>query len=504
MNRLATSRRRILQGLALGAGAAALGSAFSRQGRAETPHDPRFLIVLSATGGASIVDGPLAVRASESSDARSINCFPDSSVVGFEGTDLRAVRYQAPSLGPIPYAVAADQAEFVRKHRHDMLVVTATTTSVNHALAQRRSVTGNEAWNGRTLQEAVALQHGRNALVPNAHLLAGTSYTERGNDPSLPAACYGESVIDPLLWPLALHGSRGTPAGDRPDLVGRARALRDGRLQAASPFSRAFGGGAALSRWRELRGPAQADYEQADLIKKLMLAPDGDRFALNAHGLAASPDADRVREKFPFYEFDPLDAQAAMAFLLLKHRVSVAVTLGVNFNFVYDPNLPPTGDGLPPDSVKNPPLGFDFSHTSHRAAQALMWQRIYRAADGLIDLLKSEEFAPGESFWSRSLIYVATDFGRTKRRPEGAEEFGSGHDLNNGFVVFSPLVPGGRVLGGVDPATALTYGFDPDSGAPDRHRQTSEREVYAGLLHALGVDTSGSGLPDMRAMRRAG
>src|SRR5688572_5702090 len=152
MNQLVTSRRRILQGLSLGAGAVALGPAFSRRGRAETPDDPRFLIVLSATGGASIVDGPLAVRASESADASSINCFPDGSVVGFEGTGLRAVRHKAPSLGPIPCAVATDQEAFVRKHRDDMLVVTATTTSVNHALAQRRSVTGNEAWNGRTLQ----------------------------------------------------------------------------------------------------------------------------------------------------------------------------------------------------------------------------------------------------------------------------------------------------------------------------------------------------------------
>ncbi|HEU4537967.1 MAG TPA: hypothetical protein VFS00_27795, partial [Polyangiaceae bacterium] len=104
----------------------------------------------------------------------------------------------------------------------------------------------------------------------------------------------------------------------------------------------------------------------------------------------------------------------------------------------------------------------------------------------------------------RTVIYVATDFGRTKRRPNGAAEFGSGHDLNNGYVLLSPLVPGGRVLGGVDPQTGLTYGFDPDSGRPEPGRTAGEKEIYAGLLHALGVDTAGSGLPDMRAMRRAG
>jgi hypothetical protein len=30
-----------------------------------------------------------------------------------------------------------------------------------------------------------------------------------------------------------------------------------------------------------------------------------------------------------------------------------------------------------------------------------------------------------------------------------------------------------------------------------------EAEIYAGIAHALGVDTTGSSLPDMRAMRRS-
>ncbi|HEU4537645.1 MAG TPA: DUF1501 domain-containing protein, partial [Polyangiaceae bacterium] len=118
------------------------------------------------------------------------------------------------------------------------------------------------------------------------------------------------------------------------------------------------------------------------------------------------------------------------------------------------------------------------------------------------DLLKAEEFADGQSLWDRTVIYVATDFGRSKTRPANAPEFGTAHDLNNGVVLFSPLVKGGSLLGGVDPATGLTYGFDPETGAPDRNRRTSEREIYAGILHSLGVDTAGSGLPDVRAMRK--
>ncbi|MCU0687027.1 MAG: DUF1501 domain-containing protein [Polyangiaceae bacterium] len=104
--------------------------------------------------------------------------------------------------------------------------------------------------------------------------------------------------------------------------------------------------------------------------------------------------------------------------------------------------------------------------------------------------------------WDRTAIYVATDFGRSKNRPANAPEFGTAHDLNNGVVLLSPLVKGGTLLGGVDATTGLTYGFDPETGTPDQNRRTSEREIYAGILHALGVDTAGSGLPDMRAMRK--
>ena len=39
------------------------------------------------------------------------------------------------------------------------------------------------------------------------------------------------------------------------------------------------------------------------------------------------------------------------------------------------------------------------------------------------------------------MIYVATDFGWTRNRPDSATTFGSGHDLNNGFV----LCPDGQV-----------------------------------------------------------
>ena len=136
------------------------------------------------------------------------------------------------------------------------------------------------------------------------------------------------------------------------------------------------------------------------------------------------PDGARVRQALPDYFNDPFQGQAALAFLLIKYRVSAAVTIGPDFNV----KLGGTSGLL------NPPLAFDFSHNDHRSGQAFMWDRIMGTIDKLITLLKSEPFdTSGQSLWDRTLIYVATDFGRTRNRPDSAVQFGSGHDLNNGF-----------------------------------------------------------------------
>jgi hypothetical protein len=75
--------------------------------------------------------------------------------------------------------------------------------------------------------------------------------------------------------------------------------------------------------------------------------------------------------------------------------------------------------------------------------------------------------------------------------------------MNNGFLMLSPALKGNTVLGGVDPNTAKVYGFDPETGTPlPAETLSNERNNFAGVLHTLGVDTSGSGLPDARAYRK--
>jgi len=250
-----------------------------------------------------------------------------------------------------------------------------------------------------------------------------------------------------------------------------------------------------MKRWRA----QQADgvkLETQDLITRLNVLPNmPPQIPLTQFGLGSSPDGAKVRQTFPAFFEDPFEGQAALAFLLFKYRVSVAVTIGPDFNVKLGG---PTG-------LANPPLAFDYSHNDHRAGQAFMWSRILNTVDKLITLLKTEPFdvATGESLWDRTLIYVATDFGRTRTRVDNAVEFGSGHDLNNGFLMISPMVKGNTILGGVDPLTTLTYGFDARTGTAMPGKLTSnEPDLYSGVLTSMGADLAGSGLPDASAFKQ--
>lgn len=478
------TRRNMLQALGGALGAAAL----SQTARSED-QKPSFLIVLGGAGGASIIDSFLAIRASESANAATLNTFPDANVVSFPDSPIRAVDTSDNAIGPIPFPYSTSQSAFVQKHRQNMLVATITGTSVNHAVAQERSRTGNGAWLGRTLEECVANHFGAANALPNVNMATG-GFASRGIDTTLPLWAFGAPVATPTLWPFGLDGVRGIEGAPTADLVGRARALRDSKLEPGTSFMRAFGDGEAISLWKQQRADAVTKLEGSDLIDKLNLLPDTPITPLSKYGLTSSPDAAALAGTFTNLGTDELEAQAALAYLLIKNRVSSAVTIAPSFSVLL-------GGG----GILNPPLAFDFSHTANRATQAVMWNRLLGIADKLIGLLKSAPLDPtgSESLWDRTMIYVATDFGRSKTRPANATDFGAGHDLNNGVLLLSPLVKGNRVLGGVNPDTGLTYGFDLGTGAPDAGRTTSEAELFAGILHALGVDTTGSGLPSVTA-----
>lgn len=479
-------RRDVLKGLAAGAAVASLPL---REARAQAQADRKFLIVVTGTGGASMIDFATATTASQSDDAANLNVYPDQMVQRFEDSPFRAIDQRLDDLGPLPYQGQANQSNFVRRHMHDMMVVPITGTSVNHQVAEKRSLTGNDAWGGRTLQEAVANAYGEGLPLPNVNMGAG-GFVEPGIDPTLPDWAVHEAVSDPRLWWLGLDGAKGVPNAPSPDLVQLARTMRNSKLDPESSFYRTFERSRVLQRWRHQREVAQPELERRNLIQSLNVLPNSAAVPLARFGLGDAPEAARLREIFPLYFDDPLEGQAALAYLLIKNGVSNTVTIGPNFS--------PLVGGQ--QIVDSPPLAFDFSHTAHRGAQALMWHRLLSVIDRLIGLLKETEYADGESYWDRSLIYVATDFGRSKRRPSNADEFGTGHDINNGLLLISPMVNGNTILGQVDPNTLQHTGYDPATGRPEPGRHMTEPELYAGILQAMGINTPN--LPDMRAMRR--
>ena len=214
-----------------------------------------------------------------------------------------------------------------------------------------------------------------------------------------------------------------------------------------------------------------------------MVNEDPSRYPLGDYGLSSSTAAQKCMDAFPKLGEDAFHAQAALAFLLARSGTACAMTLA--------PSFTPVLDGA---SIANTPLAFDFSHADHFGTQNLMWTRIMFVIDGLINLLKSEYVngSPEEgTLWDRSLIYVATEFGRSKIRPSGSSSFGTGHHLNNGAIMISPLLHGNRVYGGVDPETSLTYGFDRQTGEALPETIMREADVYGAICHALGVNFDG-------------
>lgn len=369
------------------------------------------------------------------------------------------------------------------------MVATLTSTSVNHTIGQKRSINGNGAWNGRTLQEVVAETWGDRFVIPNVNM-GVDGFLEDGADETLALSSYGEPITRPDLYALSMDAVAGIPHSPNRSVIDAARGLRDG-LDTQSAFWERHQENPRLQRWHAQRSELQPTIEAAGLSQELTFAQDAS--TLQALGMAESADAELVRSTFPLYASDDLESQAALAYLLIRNQISCAVTIGLGMDIQID------------DLVSSPPLAFDYSHNAHRATQLFLWQRVLDTIARLRGLLTGVPYPWDDSLsiWDRTLVYVATDFGRDKRRQAGYAEFGTGHHLNNGVVCVSPMVKGGNVLGGIDPDTLLTYGFDPVTGQPlGPGDNMNEAHIYAGILGALGVDFSEAGLTDVPAMRR--
>ena len=183
------------------------------------------------------------------------------------------MKYSSAALGAIPIPVNVDQTPFMTKYKDNILVATSTGTSVNHIIAQKRSLTGNGAWNGRTLQEAMAMEYGADFPIPNVNMGTG-GYLERGSDDSLAQYAYAEAVADAKLFPLGLDGSKGIKGAPDKELLAMARKLRNEKLDPESVFAQTFAKSDRLKRWYDQRGAPQGRLEAMDLITRLNILPD--------------------------------------------------------------------------------------------------------------------------------------------------------------------------------------------------------------------------------------
>ena len=344
MSRPSLSRRQMLQALALGGTASLFGGALGACTRpspldgdavaakpARLEADRRFLIVVGGIGGASIIDSFMAIRESETSaaggDPSRLNVLPDAQVVSVNGTPFRAVNLVGAGLSLPITPVNTNQVPFVTAHKDDLMVATVETTSVNHTVAQKRSITGNNAWNGRTLQEAVAHEYGAGLPLPNANM-AAFGFLEPGTDESLPSWCLAQPIANPLFFSLGLDGRRGIKGAPSPEVMALARRTRDEKLDPASLFYQTYRQSKRIQLWMQQRGAGQDQIETLDLVTKLCLLPNvPGTIPLAEYGLASSPDGQALLNAFPKLLTDSLSAQAALAFLLIKYGVSVTVSL---------------------------------------------------------------------------------------------------------------------------------------------------------------------------------
>lgn len=471
------TRRSALQGLlssaALPALTATLTSTFAAPLRAQE-QDRRFLFVICGSGGADIRDSFMPLVTGEARAGLRSHPAADIATVG----NHRCVDRQE----QLRFFVGGNaQKTFLDENGGDLAVVAATGSSVNHIVAARRWLNGDgKVLRGRTLLESHAMRWATPDMPLPAVNLANGGYIDPGLDGSIPAVARAETVQNALLFGMATHPSKGVLPIDRgaqrEALLARARAVRES-LDDKSAFVSRFGASGLLQGLRSRRKETVPLMQELDLIRELTMVSSG-ALPLDEYGLAASPQLPALVDAgFADLASDPFMAQAALAYLLTRSGASSAVAIGA-------PTAPIAGPGNAAFdfTLKHSPLACDFSHTDHPATQLLMWDRLLTMTNGLIRLLKGTPFGAG-TMWDRSLIYIATEFGRSLEG-NGNQSVGTGHELNNGLVLVSPLLNGGRVYG-VLGDDGLTRGFDRDSGAVDEGSVIQEPDVVATIGQAL-------------------
>lgn len=479
---MSLTRRGLLAGLVGGAGVAAVGT------RVQATEVPRkYLINLACFGGASMLDMflPLDVRAQ-----------PDAPREG----PLLAYEVATPKGSALSCPDREVPVRYLERYAALTAVVGLQSSTLVHQLAQERILNGRGAFAGRTSGEAVAAAYGADLALPHVNM-GFFGYITDGTDDLLPESCRHEFVEDPATFALATHGYAGVLRREEAlpvDAIEAARRARD-RLEGASPFGRTFLTSLDRQTLLDRRVGAQRAMEEADLVRQLMFREDGPDFPLAAYGLERTSRASLLRDHLPAAARPEtprgrLQAQAALAWLLLASGNTVAVTLC--------------------SGVLGDLQTFD-THQLHVQNQAVKWDEVLEVVGGLVELLGATEspHTPGTSLLDHTLIALPTDFGRDKRL---SDEGGTSHHLNNAMMLVSPRLSGNRALGRTDPRNGWISGFNPDTGEPtpfmrldadgvplddDPNLPPGEERLFGAMLDLL--DVSYDGQQTIPALRNA-
>lgn len=461
------NRRSLFKGAGAGALLGSVPMSLNYQANAQdAAKEKKFLFVIAAAGGASIIDSFLA----QTTGPAAYN-----ELTNVNGSVFSAVPVLDNSIqGAIPLGNGYAQATFLQKHGVDTVVMTSEVSSVNHVIAAKRASTGDNINSGRTITEAAAMQFGSSCPLPNLGL-SGGGYGLNGDD-DIPAAVRAEPISDPLMFAFATHGFKGINSAMSSQDIAAARLLRR-QIEDVSRYAKQNSQSLIIDAYRRNRDELIGQLEKGDVISKLVLL-DPSSYDLSSISTGMSADLQAMIQKFPSLATDPFESKLALAFLAAKNGMSNAFTIS--------PNPSPL---VQPEGTPNPPIAFDWSHVDHRGAQNSMWSYILKGTDSLIELLKATDIdgdpAKGK-MWDKSMIYIATEFGRDKIAGGG-----SGHHLNNGNVFISPMLNGNRIYGGIDAATGITYGFNSSTGEPDPSNIKTEKDVYSAVAHAMGIEFSG-------------
>lgn len=434
-----------------------------------TNSEKRYLFIVAAAGGASIVDSFLSSTEGPAAYSSNVINKPDNS-------PFSCVLPLNNSIGDggLKLGNGYSQKTFLDKYKNEMAVFTLEGTSVTHSVAAKRSLTGDNINKGKTLGEQIALSYGGQYVLPNINMASG-GYAVTGNDATLPDWAKAENISDPLMFAFSTHGFKGvknTPSSETMELN---RLLRS-NLEKNSTFYKKNQHSKMVKNYLHNREIVMRSLEKGDVMTQFLIDLKNKK-EYQKYNLSLSPQMNAIVNAFPNLADDPMEAQTALAFLLVKNGLTNVVTISPSQNLVlFDGKIAHTS-----------PTAFDWSHTDHKGAQNSMWSYTLQNIDRLIELLKNQNIDndPNKgSIWEKSIIYVATEFGRDKSQPNSG---GSGHHLNNGSLLISPLIKGNSIYGSLDKKTSLTFGFDSKTGLPDKSVNMKEGDLYSLIAKAMNI-----------------